>query len=119
LAILALLAVGGCTNTSNSSTSSNSGSAATERSNRKAGIVAAPNPVLAPSKLTMISWDAGESSTGEVYVSKDGAPETLFAEGPKNSQEANWIAKGAVYEFRLYAEKDHEKRLATVVVKAE
>jgi hypothetical protein len=86
-AILALLTIGGCGNTSDS-TSSNAGSAAAAGSSGKGTIVAAPNPVRAPSTLSTISWDAGEFPTGEVWVSKDGAPETLFAEGPRNSQDA-------------------------------
>jgi hypothetical protein len=49
-------------------------------------------------------------------MSRDGGPEKLFAGlSPRGSQEAAWISKG-VYEFRLYAGKDHKEVLARVKV---
>jgi len=115
LMIVVLLMTGGCRNAQSSSASSSSSSTPGERSDKKAAIVAAPNSVTAPANTTTISWDVGERPTGQVYVSKDDGPERLFAEGPRNSQDANWIAKGK-FEFRLYAGTDHQDRLATVVV---
>lgn len=82
-------------------------------------ISAAPNPVPAGSEKfgkTTISWNTGDGSVGDVYVSTGGAPEKLFAgKRPKGSLEAAWIGKGE-YEFRLYAGTDHKKVLATVIV---
>src|SRR5262245_29363569 len=82
-------------------------------------ISAAPNPVPAgPEKFgkTTISWNTGDGSVGEVYVSTDGSSEKLFAGNrSKGSMEAAWIGKG-VYEFRLYAGKDHKTVLSALKV---
>jgi hypothetical protein len=82
-------------------------------------ITASPNPVPAGSEKfgkSMISWDTGDGSIGEVYVSINGAPEKLFAGNrSKSSLEAQFIGKGE-HEFRLYAGKAHEKLLASVKV---
>jgi len=82
-------------------------------------ISAAPNPVPAgPEKFgkTTISWNTGDGSVGEVYVSTNGSPEKLFAgKRSKGSLEATWIGKG-VYEFRLYAGTDHQKVLSSLKV---
>lgn len=82
-------------------------------------ISASPNPVPAGNEKfgkTTISWDTGDGSVGEVYVSVNGAPEKLFAgDRSKSSLEAAWIGKGE-HEFRLYAGKEHKKGLASVKV---
>jgi hypothetical protein len=50
-------------------------------------------------------------------MSRDGGPQKLFAGlSPRGSQEAAWINKGAVYEFRLYAGQERTKLLASVKV---
>ena len=118
LAVAALLIIGGCGSPRALSSSLDSGSATAAPSAAKASIVASPNPVPASSNNTTISWNAGDSQTGGVYVSTNGAPESLFAEAKTGSQPANWIVKGT-YEFRLYADKDHKKQLGTVLVKKE
>ena len=81
-------------------------------------IRATPNPIPAgPGRgRTTVSWDAG-NSIGQVYVSIGGEPEILFAgESLTGSQEATWIDRGVEYQFRLYAGRDHQVRLASVTV---
>jgi hypothetical protein len=82
-------------------------------------IAASPNPVPAgPEKFgtTTITWDTGDGSVGEVYVAANGAEEKRFSGAkPTGSQDAAWIGKG-VYEFRLYAGKEHKTLLASVRV---
>jgi hypothetical protein len=64
-----------------------------------------------------VSWDAG-GATAQVYVSIGGQPEVLFAgESRAGSQAAPWIDQGVVYDFRLYAGGEHQKKLASVEVK--
>jgi hypothetical protein len=84
-------------------------------------LTATPNPVPAGSGsgTTKIDWNTGDGSTGQVYVSRDGAPEKLYAEGKKGSKEATWIQGGATYNFRLYTGKEHAKMIATVTVTRE
>lgn len=81
-------------------------------------ITASPNPVPAgPGKgVTTVSWDTGDKTIGEVYVSVNGGQEKRFAgDRPKGSQDAAWIGKGE-YEFRLYAGKERTRLLSTVKV---
>jgi hypothetical protein len=81
-------------------------------------VKADPNPASRGSEkfgTTTISWNTGSSETGQVFVSVNGAPETMFADRPEGSLEATWIGAG-VYEFRLYAGKEHVKLLASVKV---
>ena len=86
--------------------------------NSKARIAANPNPVPAGTGLgaTTVTWDTGEKSWGQVYLAVEGQPEILFVEGPSGSKPAPWIGVGPVYEFRLYAGKDHQTLLASVRV---
>jgi hypothetical protein len=84
----------------------------------EAMITATPNPVPAGPGMgkATISWDTGDKTIGEIYVSANGGPEKRFGGNrPKGTQEANWIGKGE-YEFRLYAGKDRAKLLARVTV---
>ena len=82
-------------------------------------ITATPNPVPAGTEklgTTTITWDTGDGSVGEVYVSDNGKAEKLFAGNRRNGAlEAKWIGKGE-YEFRLYAGKEHKTILASVKV---
>lgn len=82
----------------------------------KASISASPNPVPAGSKSTTIAWNTGDGSEGEVYMSPSGRSEQLFASGASGSIEVDWISPGNTYLFRLYAARDHKRRLATVNV---
>jgi len=82
-------------------------------------INADPNPVPAgPEKFgkTTISWDTGDGSVGQVFVSVNGREEQLFADNrPKGVHEAKFIGKGECV-FRLYARKEHKTVLASVKV---
>ena len=75
---------------------------------------ASPNPVPAGDRLgkTTISWN---SVDGQIYVSENGREEVLFADSPRDSQDADWIGEGSSYEFRLY-NSDHSKLLEKVIV---
>jgi hypothetical protein len=81
-------------------------------------ITASPNPVPTSSNLgtTIINWGTGDESIGQVYVSKDGGPEGLFAQGPYGSQSASWITSGSTYTFKLYAGTSHINILDSVTV---
>jgi hypothetical protein len=85
---------------------------------RVATIVAEPNPVPsgAGSGRTKISWTTLGGAVGEIFVSRDGGPEHLFARGSVGSTEVNWIAAGSHYEFRLYMNGGARRLLAKVVV---
>jgi hypothetical protein len=81
-------------------------------------IAAEPNPVPAGSGLgrTKISWATLAKGDAEVFVSRDGGPEQLFADGPSGFEEAPWIAPGSSYEFRLYSKGASRRLLAKTVV---
>jgi hypothetical protein len=88
-----------------------------------ATIAADPNPVPAGAARrgsTTITWDTGDNSLGDVYFSVNNGPEKKwFGARAKGSQEASWINKGGVYEFRLYASGNRDKILASVRVAAQ
>lgn len=63
---------------------------------------------------TEIQWDAGDASTGFVYVTAPGQTPALFATGPKGSRIAHWIQTGS-YVFELYGD-DRRTFLASVTV---
>ena len=48
-----------------------------------------------------------------------GVKEKLFTQGGAGSKEANWIWPKKVYEFRMYAGKEHKQLLAVVKVRKE
>ncbi len=83
-----------------------------------ATITASPNPVPAGQQAgtTTVTWNTGDGSAAEVYVSPGGGPEAVFAAGPSGSVAAPWIAAGITYEFRLYAGTEHTKMLAKTQV---
>jgi hypothetical protein len=83
-----------------------------------ATITASPNPVPAGQApgTTTVTWNTGDGSGGQVYVSKNGEPDALFADGPTGSAPAPWIEAGKTYEFRLYAGTDHTKVLVKTQV---
>jgi hypothetical protein len=82
-----------------------------------ATITASPNPVSIGegSGTTTITWSTGDGTAGQVYVSVDGEPETLFGTDASGSVPAPWIKAGKMYEFRLYAGTQH----ATVLAKTQ
>lgn len=81
-------------------------------------IEAGPNPVPGGPGwgTTTVTWSTSDRSWAQVYLAVEGKPETLFTEGPSGSVPAPWIGAGPVYEFRLYAGKDHKKVLSSVKV---
>jgi GSCFA family len=79
---------------------------------------ASPNPVpsgVGPGKTT-ISWSSDGDAAAVVYVSKDGAEPTLFANGSHGSEEARWIEASGTYEFTLYGGPNLNTRLARISV---
>jgi hypothetical protein len=88
------------------------------RAQSAANIEATPNPVPYGERAgaTTISWNTGDGSPGQVYMSKDSGPEQLFAEGAKGSQDAAWISIGVTYEFRLYSGMERRTPVAVVSV---
>lgn len=83
-----------------------------------ATITASPNPVTTGEGpgTTTITWNTGDGTTGQIYVSEDGGPERLFTAGPKGSLPAPWIQTGKTFDFSLYAGTEHTKVLAKVQV---
>jgi hypothetical protein len=79
-----------------------------------ATITASPNPVPAGEGVgtTTITWSTGDGTAGQVYISVDGEPETLFGSDASGSAPAPWIQPGKMYEFRLYAGTQHATVLA-------
>ena len=83
-----------------------------------ATITASPNPVTTGEGpgTTTVTWNTGDGTAGQVYVSVDGGPEAVFAFGPSGSHAASWIQAGKTFEFRLYAGYEHAKVLAKTQV---
>lgn len=77
---------------------------------------AAPNPVPADSSVTVISWDTGSATDGQVWISQDGGRDRLFGEGARGSQEAAWINPGTIYQFKLYGDTTRATLLKTITV---
>jgi hypothetical protein len=75
--------------------------------------------VLLPEQLgrATITWTADGVETAQIYVSLNGADETLFAGGPAGRQDAPWIQAGATYEFKMYKGLEHKELLGTVTIK--
>jgi hypothetical protein len=65
-----------------------------------------------------VRWDTGDGGVGQVWVSMDGLPEVLFAEGVSGSQVAGWIQAPHTYTFRLYRGRDHSRMLGSATVVA-
>jgi hypothetical protein len=63
-----------------------------------------------------IRWRTGDGSVGQVRVSADGAPESLFAEGAEGTGSAPWIQGGGSYVFKLYGGGTDSKLLGSVTV---
>lgn len=75
--------------------------------------------VLLPEQLgrTTITWAADGVETAQVWVSANGAEETLFGGGLSGRQDAPWIQAGATYEFKMYKGLEHKELLGTVTIK--
>ena len=85
-----------------------------------ATITASPNPVSIGEGLgtTTVTWNTGDGSAGQVFVSENSAPDKMFASGPSGSVAAPWIRAGTTFEFRLYAGTEHAKVLVKTQVTA-
>ena len=78
-----------------------------------ASITASPNPVTTGegNGTTTITWNTGDGATGQVYVSEDGAPETLFTAGPPGSLRHLGSARGKHLSFVFMRELSTPKCL--------
>ena len=83
-----------------------------------ATISASPNPVAIGEGpgTTTVTWNTGDGSSGQIFVSENGSPERIFASGPAGSVPAPWIQAGRTFEFRLYAGTQHTTVLAKMQV---
>jgi GT2 family glycosyltransferase len=88
------------------------------RTIRKASLTVSPEqvPVGEIVGVTEITWDTGDGTEGQIYVSVDGDAELLFATGPSGSKPALWIEQSLTYQFRLYAGTEHEQLLGEAMV---
>ena len=79
---------------------------------------AAPNPVPAGTGLgsSIISWDTGDGTIGEVVRSTREIPEEAFGSGARGTKAATGLVVGIAYEFRLYAGAGQKRLLDTVRV---
>jgi hypothetical protein len=82
-----------------------------------ASISADPNPVPPGEELgsTTVTWETGDGKFAQVYVSPNGKEEKFWKGGAKGSAEYKYIT-GGKFEFTLYAGKEHQTKLASVVV---
>ncbi len=83
-----------------------------------ASILATPKPAPSGdgSGVTLLDWDTGDGSLGEVYLSENGGPEILVTRSSRMMTIVPWVAAGPIYEFRLYLAPDRKNLLATVKV---
>lgn len=115
------LAVCSCGPAHESSRAKNKNTPSSEKATVPSGsasITADPNPVPPGGELgeTTIAWNAGSNKSGEIYVSKNGGEEKLFATGPSGAEKVKWISTHQRFEFRLYEGTAHSKMLAKVQV---
>jgi hypothetical protein len=108
-----------CGNDNENSTAANSSAPSNQTTSNapkssEGSIQATPNPVPAGpgNGKTKITWTTkGNLGVVKVYVSENGQPETVFAQGSEGSVDAPWIGAGTVYEFRLYGEQGSNRKL--------
>jgi len=67
------------------------------------------------SASTDIAWNTGDGSMGFVFVSANGRPPVLVAEGNEGSRAISWIRRGT-YVFELYGDAERRTLLASVNV---
>lgn len=67
-----------------------------------------PNPVPGGTETgkSIITWQTGSEAEADIYY-VSGTEETLFATGPRGSQEASFLRPGPT-EFRLYNKGQHK-----------
>jgi FkbM family methyltransferase len=81
-------------------------------------IWAVPNPVPGGPGLgeTVVHWDTGDGTMGEVYLSVNWERERIFFRGPRGCRAAPWLHASCNYEFRLYRGRERGDLLGTVTV---
>jgi hypothetical protein len=92
----------------------------TQGSTAKPILFAEPNPVPAgdpdqPTGTTVITWNTGDTTIGDLYVKVNRAPEVFVGRGASGTVKVEWIQFDSTYEFRLYAKK-HSRLLAELDV---
>ncbi|ABX07917.1 peptidase M23B (plasmid) [Herpetosiphon aurantiacus DSM 785] len=60
-----------------------------------------PTGIQGPIMINLY-WSTGDGTVGQVYVSRDGAPDTLMSQGSSGHANPSWIMPGSRYRFRLY-----------------
>jgi ABC-type oligopeptide transport system substrate-binding subunit len=86
----------------------------------KLTLSAEPNPVPAgdpdqPLGSTIINWNTGNETAGDLYVKENRSPEVFLARASSGTLKIDWIQFDSTYEFRLYAKK-HSKLLTKLDV---
>lgn len=82
-------------------------------------ITSTPLVVRAPyggANTAVLHWATQGFGTSEVWLSRDGGPEQLFARAVSGSQSAPWIQPGHDYRFNLYAGTSRSQLLDSVRV---
>jgi hypothetical protein len=81
-------------------------------------ISATPNPVPAGGGFgrSVITWDTGDDTFGEVVQAALGWPEQPMSVGARGQANVTWLTAGNVYEFRLYAGPGKKRLLDAVRV---
>ena len=116
--VLCYCAVGNTTNSTPADQDRDQRAFCVLRSNVLPTIMALPNPVPAgeTAGTTTITWNTGDDTVGQVYVSADRGEESIFGHSPGSSEAANWIQTGSTYQFRLYTGTERENLLAETTV---
>lgn len=65
---------------------------------------------------TTVSWQVTGASTGQVWVSTDGGPETFLTEGQSGTVDVDWIEPEKIHVFKLYEGTAHSNLLAWMSV---
>jgi hypothetical protein len=92
--------------------------AATSQKPPGAFISATPNPAPAGGGFgaTVIAWDTGDSTSGEVVQATRDTPEQRLSLGARGEFKVYWLTAGTAYEYRLYAGTERKKLLDSVRV---
>lgn len=81
-----------------------------------AAVVASDTTEPSPRSSTTLAWATADGSIGQLYVSQNGAPEQLVAQGSSGPTTVSWLQPGSLYTFSLYAGTDHSQRLAQTTI---
>jgi hypothetical protein len=75
-----------------------------------------PPSVTLDSVARVVTWDTGDGTPGQLWVSVDNAPEDFVGEAAQGSNDVAWVSTSKHYAFSLYAGRDHALRLAGAVL---